>query len=57
MNKAIVTAGGPENLLVSVANPDIETAQRLFKYPGIGLLVVTGARRWWKRRAGTPTNG
>ncbi|MBP1521027.1 aldehyde dehydrogenase family protein [Salmonella enterica subsp. enterica serovar Worthington] len=35
-------AGGPENLLVTVANPDIETAQRLFKYPGIGLLVVTG---------------
>ncbi|KCU90493.1 aldehyde dehydrogenase EutE, partial [Salmonella enterica subsp. enterica serovar Cerro str. FSL R8-0235] len=25
-----------------MANPDIETAQRLFKYPGIGLLVVTG---------------
>ncbi|MFE8047313.1 aldehyde dehydrogenase EutE [Brenneria goodwinii] len=42
LNRAIVAAGGPENLLVSVANPDIETAQRLFKYPGIGLLVVTG---------------
>ncbi|GHK38139.1 aldehyde dehydrogenase [Escherichia coli] len=39
---AIVAAGGPENLLVTVANPDIETAQRLFKFPGIGLLVVTG---------------
>lgn len=38
----IVAAGGPENLLVTVANPDIETAQRLFKFPGIGLLVVTG---------------
>ena len=25
-----------------MANPDIETAQRLFKFPGIGLLVVTG---------------
>ncbi len=24
--------------------PDIETAQRLFKHPGIGLLVATGAR-------------
>ncbi|OSY28490.1 aldehyde dehydrogenase EutE [Klebsiella pneumoniae] len=35
-------AGGPANLLVTVANPDIDTAQRLFKYPGIGLLVVTG---------------
>ncbi|MTH45913.1 aldehyde dehydrogenase family protein [Intestinirhabdus alba] len=42
LNRAIVAAGGPENLLVTVANPDIETAQRLFKYPGIGLLVVTG---------------
>ncbi|MEG0277965.1 MAG: aldehyde dehydrogenase EutE [Morganella sp. (in: enterobacteria)] len=42
LNQAIVAAGGPNNLLVTVANPDIETAQRLFKYPGIGLLVVTG---------------
>ena len=42
LNQAIVAAGGPENLLVTVANPDIETAQRLFKFPGIGLLVVTG---------------
>ncbi|ACT05837.1 Aldehyde Dehydrogenase [Dickeya chrysanthemi Ech1591] len=42
LNKAIVATGGPENLLVSVANPNIETAQRLFRYPGIGLLVVTG---------------
>ena len=40
LNQAIVAAGGPENLLVTVANPDIETAQRLFKFPGIGLLVV-----------------
>ena len=42
LNNAVVEAGGPNNLLVTVANPDIETAQRLFKYPGIGLLVVTG---------------
>lgn len=42
LNEAIVAAGGPANLLVTVANPNIETAQRLFKYPGIGLLVVTG---------------
>ncbi|MDI5405271.1 hypothetical protein MJM25_30085, partial [Salmonella enterica subsp. enterica serovar Lubbock] len=39
LNQAVVAAGGPENLLVTVANPDIETAQRLFKYPGIGLLL------------------
>lgn len=42
LNEAIVAAGGSADLLVTVVNPDIETAQRLFKYPGIGLLVVTG---------------
>lgn len=42
LNEVIVAAGGPADLLVTVVNPDIETAQRLFKYPGIGLLVVTG---------------
>ena len=39
---AILAAGGPDNVVVTVANPDIETAQRLFSYPGIHLLVVTG---------------
>lgn len=42
LNDAVIAAGGPANLLVTVVKPDIETAQRLFKYPGIGLLVVTG---------------
>lgn len=42
LNEAVVAAGGPANLMVTVASPNIETAQRLFKYPGIGLLVVTG---------------
>ena len=28
LNQAIVAAGGPENLLVTVANPDIETAAK-----------------------------
>lgn len=42
LNQAIVAAGGPANCLVTVANPNIETAQRLFSYPGIRLLVVTG---------------
>lgn len=42
LNEAVIAAGGPANLMVTVANPNIETAQRLFKYPGIGLLVVTG---------------
>ncbi|MGL4675090.1 MAG: aldehyde dehydrogenase family protein [Wohlfahrtiimonas sp.] len=42
LNEAVIAAGGPANLMVTVASPNIETAQRLFKYPGIGLLVVTG---------------
>lgn len=42
LNEAIVAAGGPANLLTTVVKPDIATAQRLFCYPGINLLVVTG---------------
>ncbi|MCV9878545.1 aldehyde dehydrogenase family protein [Brenneria izbisi] len=42
LNKAIVAVGGPENLLVTVKDPNIETAQRLFRHPGVNLLVVTG---------------
>ncbi|MFP1869365.1 aldehyde dehydrogenase family protein [Lonsdalea quercina] len=42
LNRAIVAVGGPENLLVTVEDPNIETAQRLFCHPGISLLVVTG---------------
>lgn len=42
LNEAIVAAGGPNNLLTTVAKPTIDSAQRLFRYPGINLLVVTG---------------
>ncbi|KAA3614801.1 MAG: aldehyde dehydrogenase EutE [Calditrichaeota bacterium] len=42
LNEAIVSVGGPEALLTTVAEPTIETAQQLFSYPGIDLLVVTG---------------
>lgn len=42
LNEAIVSAGGPSNLLTTVAEPSIESAQQLFVYPGIDLLVVTG---------------
>ncbi len=39
---AIVSAGGPENLVACVANPTIESAQALMKHKGIRLVVVTG---------------
>ncbi len=42
LNEAITAVGGPANLITTVAEPSIETAQKLFTYPGIDLLVVTG---------------
>jgi aldehyde dehydrogenase len=42
INEAVVAAGGPDNIVTTVAEPNIETAQRLFKFPGINLLTVTG---------------
>jgi propionaldehyde dehydrogenase len=42
LNEAIVEAGGPENLLVTVAEPSIENAQKIMTHPGIRLLTVTG---------------
>lgn len=42
LNQAIVGAGGPPNLLTSMAEPTIESAQALMHHPGIRLLVVTG---------------
>jgi len=42
LNKAIVAAGGPENLITCTAEPTIEIAQQLMRHPGIALLVVTG---------------
>ena len=42
LNRAIVKAGGPPNLLVALKDPTIESAQALMKHPRIRLLVVTG---------------
>lgn len=42
INKAIISAGGPANLITTVANPTIESAQHLMTHPLINLLVVTG---------------
>jgi len=42
INKAIVEAGGPANLLCTISNPTIESAQAMMKHPGIKLLVITG---------------
>ena len=42
LNRAIVKAGGPNNLLVSVAEPSIDTSQKLMHHPKVRCLVVTG---------------
>lgn len=42
LNEAIVEAGGPENLLTTVASASIENAQKIMTHPGIRLLTVTG---------------
>ncbi len=42
LNEAIVSVGGPENLICTVSNPTIESAQELMNHPDIRLLVVTG---------------
>jgi len=42
LNKAILEAGGPPNILCAIANPTIDSAQALMKHPKVRLLVVTG---------------
>ncbi|MBD3233181.1 MAG: aldehyde dehydrogenase family protein, partial [candidate division Zixibacteria bacterium] len=42
INRAIMSAGGPSNVVTAVLNPTVESAQELMKHPGIRLLVVTG---------------
>jgi acyl-CoA reductase-like NAD-dependent aldehyde dehydrogenase len=42
LNEAITSAGGPANLITTLANPSIETATALMKHPSNRLLVVTG---------------
>lgn len=45
LNEAIITAGGPPNLLSSISEPSIINAQTLMAHPDIKLLVVTGGMR------------
>jgi acyl-CoA reductase-like NAD-dependent aldehyde dehydrogenase len=42
LNQAIVAAGGPENTLTSVAEPNLETSAQVMKHPSVNALVVTG---------------
>lgn len=42
LNRAIVQAGGPKNLITSVQEPGFQRAQRLMHHPDIDMLVATG---------------
>jgi acyl-CoA reductase-like NAD-dependent aldehyde dehydrogenase len=42
INRAVVTAGGPTDLLTAPAEPTIASAQALMQHPGIRILLVTG---------------
>jgi len=42
LNDAVVAAGGPSNLICTIANPTIESAQQLMKHALVRILAVTG---------------
>jgi acyl-CoA reductase-like NAD-dependent aldehyde dehydrogenase len=42
INKAVISEGGPPNLLTTISTPTIESAQKLMVHPKVRLLVVTG---------------
>ena len=42
LNDAIVSVGGPRNLIVTCANPTIEAANEMMVHPKIRMLVATG---------------
>jgi len=42
LNQAIIAQSGPDNLLCSVQEPSLASAQEIMQHPGVRLLVVTG---------------
>jgi len=42
LNRAIIAAGGPPNLVTAMAEPTIESAQQLMRHPRVRVLLVTG---------------
>ena len=42
INRAIIGAGGPPDLVTGVAEPTIDSARALMNHPGIRVLLVTG---------------
>jgi acyl-CoA reductase-like NAD-dependent aldehyde dehydrogenase len=42
INQAIVSAGGPPDLVTATPEPTIESAQRLMNHPAVRILMITG---------------
>lgn len=42
LNEAIVSAGGPANLMTAVAEPSLRTAKVIMEHPDIDMVVATG---------------
>ena len=42
VNRAVLEAGGPENLVVSVKKPTMDTSNEMMKCPDVKMLVATG---------------
>jgi acyl-CoA reductase-like NAD-dependent aldehyde dehydrogenase len=42
VNRAIVAAGGPADLVTAIAEPTIDSARALMSHPGVRVLLVTG---------------
>ncbi len=42
VNRAILAAGGPENLVVSVTNPTMDSSKEMMQSPIVRMLVATG---------------
>ncbi len=54
INQAIVGAGGPPDLVTSVAVPTLESAQALMQHPDVRVLLVTGGPGVVKEALRTP---
>ncbi len=42
LNRAMVSAGGPPNLVTAMPDPTIESAQQLMNHPKVRILMITG---------------
>lgn len=54
INRAIVSAGGPANLVTCIARPTLDSAQALMAHPDVPVLLVTGGPAVVKAALSTP---